>query len=135
MGCGDAKPCTTCPNVAGTYLSESPNVAPEKSSCGTLYADPNSHRIEVIQSEADLTVTDFFGVKGVLYDSLLVDFDQVTVTTAGDAHKQTTMELTGRFYGDEGKREFSGTMHFKVTEDGCTLDVPVTWTQIQPDAS
>lgn len=135
LGCGDATPCTTCPSVAGDYLSEWPNMPVEKSSCGTLYINPDSHQIAVVQAGSDISVTDFFGVKGYLYDSLWTDFDTVTVTTGGDVNAQSTMDLTGTFSGEEGKRKFSGTMHFKVLEDGCTLDVPVTWTQIEKAAN
>ena len=127
--CGEpVAPCTDCAAVAGSYLAEAEEVAAASSTCGELFFEPLSLEITVEQEQAALTTTGFFGVTGTLHDDLGVTFAPVTVLAGGNTQLQ--LQLIGSFAGEEGKRTLSGRMDF-ASADGCGLQVPITWTQLE----
>lgn len=127
VGC-KPKPCTKCPNVAGSY-DEKRTVA--ESSCGLSWRGGGGRAI-VKQEGNKLTLsTDSFSeISGTLYDNSAVYFEGTTAIRVVDGEAPvgfTSGQVTLRGQFKLGQKEiFSGV--YGLSTKQCGLSAPTKWT-------
>ncbi len=131
--CGPpSKPCTTCPDVQGTYHFVAPATQPEQSSCRSLYFSGIDEEVTILQTGSKLLISAFPG-EATLYDSLSIDLPRMDIQTSdGDPGYLT---VTGSFGGSSGRRSLSvrlayrATLHSEYDDVDCSLTVTGRMTQ------
>jgi hypothetical protein len=131
--CGDSKPCTTCPNVMGSYHVVMDSKPADMSTCQLLYFDGGEQDIEIFQKGSALDAPALFGMKGTLYDDNGARFGPIKVRVTG-ADSTADVSVAGGFAGDEAHRTFSGSLNATAIIEGktCTLTAPVRMTKRAP---
>jgi hypothetical protein len=131
-GCGaQSTPCTTCPNIAGTYTVKSDAVDAEMSTCGTVsYGGYNGYlTITQTASEIDMS-TSWFTAAGTLYVGDSLSCTMTSTTTSWGA--KADMRISGAVSGSEGSRSLLLHLYFSATTpqgDRCSLGATMTGTQ------
>jgi len=126
-----ATPCTTCPNVQGTYHVVIDAKGVESSTCDLLYVDRYEGDLELYQTGSKLEMPLLFGgMEGVLYDDDSARFGPVEVAVTNTTETARVV-LNGAFTGTDADRRFSGSVvaNAALDEQSCTLTTTLRMTR------
>lgn len=127
-GCGSAgavaRPCTTCPDVAGTYLEVVQPALASKSSCGELLSRGGTDTVVVTQLDrgSELHIQSGLGTAELVAtlneDASITAPATPAIALSGVAGSLT---LSGRFQLGAEKR-FEGAYAFTLTDNPCVIE-------------
>lgn len=135
--CEPPKPCTDCPRVRGMYHVVMPPSPPSKSSCGRLAFGglevPEMEIAQGVDGAESRLIFMLFG-QGTLMQSMDVRFEAFDFPL-GRSGSNAQARMYGHFEGEEGAWVFEGHLTATIRDssdpdDGCTINSPVTATQI-----
>jgi hypothetical protein len=129
-GCGGSnRPCTTCPDVAGTYDVTSPAVESATDDCWFLYWNGYDGGLTVTQAGSAITLdTSWFSAPGTLFDD-----NSVGCSATKTDSPFSKLGINGGFSGAMGKRTVSLSLSITDTWHGvtCYLYAHMNGTQTQ----
>jgi hypothetical protein len=111
LSCSEAKPCTTCPDVQGTYVVVLESKGAELSTCKNLYVQGGEWEVDLFQTGSKLEAPLLWDMKGTLFEDNGASFGPKQVAVANtDPVVMANVTIGGTFTDDAASRSFSGSV-------------------------
>ncbi|RMG15006.1 MAG: hypothetical protein D6729_12880 [Deltaproteobacteria bacterium] len=125
------KPCTECPDIAGSYQLSAQGIEAGGTGNGCQYVDYRGAEtvISLVQSGSSVALTGYYDTQGTLYDNMQIAFDPVTYERSGLG--LISLSFGGTVTGQPGAWRIDGAFTFVLTgEESCSVTSPVVATQL-----
>lgn len=132
LSCSEAKPCTTCPDVQGTYVAVLEAKGADLSSCKNLYVQGGEWEVDVFQTGSKLEAPLLWDMKGTLFEDNGASFGPAQVEVANtDPVVMANVTIGGAFNEDATNRVFSGSVSASaIIEDvSCVVSTTLKMTK------